>query len=128
MAGKLRRALLAGAAIVGFALLADFVAVNWVLGCETWDRELWTEEHSCLAPSDVWDGVVSAVVGKAQAGEYDTGAARIRRERRDYERRISPSWDVRLRQMDRERRREEREDRRREQEDWYDLTHTEDER
>jgi high-affinity Fe2+/Pb2+ permease len=25
-----------------------FIGINMILGCETWDQELWTETNSCL--------------------------------------------------------------------------------
>lgn len=116
---KIGKTLLAGAAIVGFALALDFVALNWVTGCETWDREQWTEQNSCVAPSDIWD----SIVGKAHAGERS-----VREVRRDYEQRISPSWEERLRYSDRKREREEREDERKRERDWRRLTTTPEER
>lgn len=120
----LKRALNAAAAtavVVAGAAMLTFIGANWVTGCESWDREQWTEEHSCVAPSDVWKALKGLVVSEAQADE-------LRRQRRDYEARISPSWERRLEQMDRERAREERQDRRRRDREWRDLTRTDDEK
>jgi hypothetical protein len=43
--------------VLAFSLSCAFTAgwlfTNIVLGCETYDRELWTAEHRCLLPSDV---------------------------------------------------------------------------
>lgn len=116
---RIGKGLLATAAVVGFALALDFMAVNWVTGCETWDREQWTEQNSCVTPSDVWQ----AIVGKAHAGERSS----VRDVRRDYEQRISSSWEERLRYSDRQRERAEREDCRKREHDWRRLTTTDDE-
>jgi hypothetical protein len=112
---KIGKTLLTGVAVVSFAALLDFVAVNWVTGCETWDRELWTEEHSCVTPGDV----LSAFVGKAEARELT-----VRERQRDVAERINPSWEVRLERRDREARRDEAKSRR----EWRLLTTTPEER
>lgn len=116
---KIGKTLLTGVAVVSFAALLDFVAVNWVTGCETWDRELWTEEHSCVTPSDV----LSAFVGKAEARELA-----VRERQRDVAERINPSWEVRLERRDREARREERRDEAKSRREWRLLTTTPEER
>lgn len=51
---KLASALAAGAMTLGFALIASFTALNWLTNCQSWDRELWTAESSCVTPGDVW--------------------------------------------------------------------------
>lgn len=116
---KIGKALLTGAVVVGFAALLDFVAINWVTGCESWDREQWTEQNSCVLPSDVW----GAIVGKAEARELT-----VRERQRDVAERISPSWEVRLERRDREARREELRQERRDRREWRLLTTTPDER
>ena len=116
---KIGKTLLAGAAIVGMAALLDFVAVNWVTGCESWDREQWTEQNSCVTPADLW----SAIVGKAEARELT-----VRERQRDVAERVSPSWEVRLERRDREARREERRDEARSRREWCQLTTTPEER
>ena len=44
------------ALVVGF--LIAFVAVNFVLGCETWDESLWTETNSCLTLTQIMEGII----------------------------------------------------------------------
>ena len=41
---------------VGIGLLVGFILINWVLGCETWDQELWTETNSCVTIQQLWEG------------------------------------------------------------------------
>lgn len=36
--------------VIAFAALLDFILLNWMMGCESWDREQWTAEHSCVVP------------------------------------------------------------------------------
>jgi hypothetical protein len=116
---KIGKALLTGAVVVGFAALLDFVAINWVTGCESWDREQWTEQNSCVLPSDL----LSAFVGKAEARELT-----VRERQRDVVERTSPSWEVRLERRDREARQEELRQERRGRKEWRQLTTTPDER
>ena len=35
-------------------LNADFIIINWLLGCNTWDKSLWTEYNSCFNPFDLF--------------------------------------------------------------------------
>ena len=42
-----------GTVLIGF--LMAFILVNMVLGCETWDQELWTEYNSCITPAMMFD-------------------------------------------------------------------------
>jgi len=44
------------ALVVGF--LIAFVAINWVLGCETWDESLWTETNSCITITQIMEGII----------------------------------------------------------------------
>ncbi len=30
-----------------------FILINLILGCDTWDQELWTEYNSCILPSQI---------------------------------------------------------------------------
>ena len=30
------------------ALILVFIFVNMILGCESWDKDLWTENNSCV--------------------------------------------------------------------------------
>lgn len=54
---KLGSAILAGIMIVGFAAIASFTTANWLTNCQSWDREQWTSESSCVTPSDVWQAL-----------------------------------------------------------------------
>ena len=38
--------------VVSFSLC--FVIINLFLGCETWDRELWTVYNSCITPLEMF--------------------------------------------------------------------------
>jgi len=38
----------AGLMSLVFAWFIVFIGINLILGCETWDQELWTETNSCL--------------------------------------------------------------------------------
>jgi hypothetical protein len=40
---------------VGFAIA--FIALNFLLGCETWDESLWTETNSCITITQIWEGI-----------------------------------------------------------------------
>lgn len=44
------------AVLVGF--LFAFVAINFMLGCETWDESLWTETNSCLTLTQIMEGII----------------------------------------------------------------------
>ena len=37
--------------VVSFSL--SFIIINLFLGCETWDRELWTAYNSCITPLEM---------------------------------------------------------------------------
>jgi len=45
-------------AMVCFGLVGGFIAVNFALGCETWDSSLWTATNSCVTPSAVINGMI----------------------------------------------------------------------
>jgi len=34
--------------MIGFILLFEFIAINWMLGCTTWDSSMWTAQNSCM--------------------------------------------------------------------------------
>lgn len=123
MLKKLARTALAATAAVGFGLVASFTTVNWLTNCQSWDRELWTSESSCVTPREFIDGLGSMLVGKAEAGETKS----VRRQQRELEDRISPSWERRLEARDRQREREEAREERRRDREWDQLTRTEDE-
>ena len=35
------------------SFLFTFILINLILGCDTWDQELWTEYNSCILPSQI---------------------------------------------------------------------------
>ena len=39
--------------ILVVSLSLTFVIINLFLGCETWDRELWTAYNSCTMPMEM---------------------------------------------------------------------------
>ena len=43
------------AVVVGF--LIAFTAINFMLGCESWDERYWTEYNSCLTLPQLWEGL-----------------------------------------------------------------------
>ena len=45
--------------MVAFALLMAFVAINFMLGCESWDEQYWTETNSCLTPQHILEGITN---------------------------------------------------------------------
>lgn len=57
MLKKLGSAILATTMVLGFGLVASFTAANWLTNCQSWDREQWTSESSCVTPSDVWEAL-----------------------------------------------------------------------
>ena len=36
--------------IVIFTLFLNFIILNLILGCETWEKEYWNENNSCVTP------------------------------------------------------------------------------
>ena len=32
----------------------DFIIINWLLGCNTWDKSQWDEYNSCFNPFDLF--------------------------------------------------------------------------
>ena len=40
--------LLGGTLSLSVAFILVFIFVNMILGCESWDRDLWTENNSCV--------------------------------------------------------------------------------
>ncbi|QXN72375.1 hypothetical protein RCSIMONEHASTD_46 [Rhodobacter phage RcSimone-Hastad] len=57
MLKKLGTALAGAATAATFGLMLAFIAANWVTNCQSWDREQWTSESSCVAPADVWQAI-----------------------------------------------------------------------
>jgi len=45
--------ILTTAMILIVSLSLVFVIINLFLGCETWDRELWTAYNSCIMPMEM---------------------------------------------------------------------------
>jgi hypothetical protein len=39
---------------VTIAMLISFVTINVMLGCETWDRQHWTFNNSCMTVMDAY--------------------------------------------------------------------------
>ena len=39
---------------IGFIYMVVFCGINLVLGCETWDESLWTEQNSCVKFSQMF--------------------------------------------------------------------------
>ena len=35
------------------SFLFTFILINLILGCDTWDQELWTEYNLCILPSQI---------------------------------------------------------------------------
>lgn len=99
-----------------FVLVFTLVVINWMTGCESWDREQWDRNHSCVS---LWDLVTPA---RAEAREPS-----VRERQRDIAERISPSWETRLRQRDREHAREERRNERQRERDWRRILQTDEE-
>lgn len=116
---KLAKKLLMGVATtlsaLTFVLVFTLVVLNWITGCESWDREQWTQNNSCVS---LWD----LVVPRAEAREQT-----VRERQRDIAERISPSWETRLRQRDREQAREERRNGRQRERDWRRVLQTDEE-
>jgi hypothetical protein len=42
---------------VAVAFLIAFTAINFMLGCESWDERYWTEYNSCLTLPQLWEGL-----------------------------------------------------------------------
>lgn len=40
--------------MIGFILLFEFIAINWMLGCTTWDSAMWTTQSSCMTPAQLF--------------------------------------------------------------------------
>ena len=38
--------------IIFISYLFIFIMLNLMLGCNTWDRDLWTDTNSCILPSE----------------------------------------------------------------------------
>lgn len=39
--------------IIFFALFFNLIILNLILGCETWDQSLWTDNNSCILPLEM---------------------------------------------------------------------------
>ncbi len=48
--GNILLAIVMGA---GFLMMIEFVILNMIMGCQTWDRTLWTETSSCVTFRDM---------------------------------------------------------------------------
>tara|TARA_R100001163_G_C5060316_1_gene197126 strand:+ start:814 stop:987 length:174 start_codon:yes stop_codon:yes gene_type:complete len=38
------------------SLMFTFVIINLILGCDSWNPELWNEQHSCVPPFQMLTG------------------------------------------------------------------------
>ena len=45
-----------GVMALAMAFLIGFVAINFMLNCQTWDQELWTASSSCLTVGQLFGG------------------------------------------------------------------------
>lgn len=54
IAYHLAHGLLCLALMLPVGALVGFVAINWATNCQSWDREQWTQDSSCVTPTDVW--------------------------------------------------------------------------
>lgn len=43
--------------IVAVGFLFAFALINFMLGCESWDEQYWTEYNSCLTLTQIWEGI-----------------------------------------------------------------------
>jgi hypothetical protein len=46
------RALGIGTFMLIFALVLNFVLLNWLMNCQSWDEQYWTETSSCVTPTE----------------------------------------------------------------------------
>lgn len=102
--------------VLTLVLLFTLGALNWMAGCESWDKEQWNKNHSCVS---LWDLVLPA---PANARELT-----VRECQRDTAERVSPSWETRLRQRDREHASEERRNNQVRNRDWRHSVHPDEE-
>ena len=47
-----------GLTILLVAAVFNLIVINSILGCESWDRDLWTPEHSCITVGEYLDWIV----------------------------------------------------------------------
>lgn len=40
--------------VSALGLALGFITLNWLTNCQTWDREQWTSESSCVLSLDLW--------------------------------------------------------------------------
>ena len=48
----LLKATLGSLMLLAFVFIVNFTIINFMLGCETWDKELWTQYNSCIMPRE----------------------------------------------------------------------------
>ena len=46
-------------AVTFMGFFMAFLALNLLLGCETWDQSLWTERNSCVTPAMIWEQITN---------------------------------------------------------------------
>ena len=52
MTRKLFEFTIGGFAILTVSMVISFTVINLFLGCETWEKELWTQYNSCIMPKE----------------------------------------------------------------------------
>mgnify|MGYP003116010527 CR=1 FL=1 len=40
------------------SFLFTFMIINLILGCETWNQELWTETNSCMSFEFIFESII----------------------------------------------------------------------
>ena len=53
MINTILNSVLATAMILVVSFSLSFIIINLFLGCETWDKELWTAYNSCIRPLEM---------------------------------------------------------------------------
>jgi hypothetical protein len=59
MVKQVLKAVGAGILLVTFSLMMLFTLINFMLNCQSWDEQYWTETSSCMTPSQFIGGFIS---------------------------------------------------------------------
>jgi len=59
MVKQVLKAVGAGILLVTFSLMMLFTLINFMLNCQSWDEQYWTETSSCITPSQFIGGLIS---------------------------------------------------------------------
>ena len=43
---------------ISFGIFLSFLIINMLLGCDSWDQELWSASNSCLTPMEIYKTIV----------------------------------------------------------------------